>query len=192
MRSLASFGAVLAIALGLALGVVTLAACGPRFDWRETRSPDGYIVALPGRAQSVTRDLELPGGKVTLTMRSIGIDSSLFAVGSARLPPAAVADAAATEQTLAYFRDALVRNVGAIEASRSAAKLPGRPERGAKVIGEEIAAHGRAGRKGVSTQLAARLFIVDDRFFEVVAIFADGEVPPAELETFFTSFRLLP
>ncbi len=181
-----------AAALGLALGVALLAGCGPRFDWRETRSPDGYVVALPGRAQTVTRELELPAGRVALTMTSTGIDSSLFAVGTARLPPAAVADAAAVEQTLAYFRNALVRNVAGTDVARTPAKLPGRPGRPAIIIGEELTAQGRAGPRGVPTQLAARLFIVDDRLFEVIAIFAEGEVPTAEVETFFTSFRLLP
>lgn len=179
-------------ACAAALGLTLLAACGPRFDWRETRGADIYAVALPGRAQAVTRDIELPAGKVALTMTSAGVDASLFAVGTARLPPAAVADAAAAEQTLAYFRDALVRNIAGSVLSEARFAPPGKAGSRGAYPGKEFSARGRTGPKGVPTQLAARLFIVDDRIFEVVAMFAEGEVPPAELETFFTSFRLLP
>ena len=40
-------------------------------------------------------------------------------------------------------------------------------------------------------QLTARLFIVDDRLFQVVALGAKGEMSPESLDTFFTSFRLI-
>jgi hypothetical protein len=32
--------------------------------------------------------------------------------------------------------------------------------------------------------------VVDDRFFQLVALGAEGEIPPEALDTFFTSFRL--
>jgi hypothetical protein len=40
-------------------------------------------------------------------------------------------------------------------------------------------------------QLAARLFIVDDRLFQVVALGARDELSPEVLDTFLTSFRLI-
>ena len=74
-----------------------LAACSPRFDWREFRSPDGYAVLLPGRPQTVVRDIELDGIKAPMSMTSTGIGPTMFAVGVARLPAAAVADASARQ-----------------------------------------------------------------------------------------------
>jgi hypothetical protein len=55
---------------------------------------------------------------------------------------------------------------------------------------EAVEATGRDS-SGRAVQLAARLFIVDDRLFQVVALAAEGETPPDVLDTFFTSFRLI-
>jgi len=179
--------------LARVLGVVlltSLAACSARYEWRELRAPD-YVINLPGRWQTVTRDIDLAGVKVAMSMTSTGIGPSVFAVGVARLPAAAVADAAARDATFAYFRDVLVRNLGGKLVSEVAIDLPRVDRAAATGVGRAIVVSGRAGAKGVPARLAARLFIVDDRFYQVVAIAAEGEVPPEELETFFTSFRLL-
>jgi hypothetical protein len=45
---------------------------------------------------------------------------------------------------------------------------------------------------GRPAQLAVRLYVVDDRLFQLVALGAEGEIPPQALETFFDSFRLTP
>jgi hypothetical protein len=55
---------------------------------------------------------------------------------------------------------------------------------------EAIEATGRDSN-GRAVQLAARLFIVDDRLFQVIALGADGEMSPDALDTFFSSFRLI-
>jgi len=168
---------------------LALAGCSPRFDWREFRSPEGYVVLLPGRPQTVVRDVEFDGGKAQMSMTSTGIGATMFATGVARLPAAAVADASARQQSLGHFRDALVRNIGAQEARPSAApKLDsaGQPV----LLAEAIEANGRLA-DGRNSRLAARFFIVDDRLFQVVALGAEGEIPPEALDTFFTSFRLI-
>jgi hypothetical protein len=35
------------------------------------------------------------------------------------------------------------------------------------------------------------LFVVDDWLFQVIALAAEGEIPPEALDTFFASFRLI-
>ena len=42
--------------------VATSTACSPTFNWREFRSPDGFAVMLPGRPQTVSREVKLPEG----------------------------------------------------------------------------------------------------------------------------------
>lgn len=168
---------------------MALAGCSPRFDWREFRSPEGYVVLLPGRPQTVVRDVEFDGSKAQMSMTSTGIGATMFATGVARLPAAAVADASGRQKSLAHFRDALVRNVGAQGVRQSAApKLDsaGQPV----LLAEAIEAIGRLA-DGRNSRLAARFFIVDDRLFQVVALGAEGEIPPDALDTFFTSFRLI-
>lgn len=182
--------AVRALALALA-SLALAAACSARFEWRELRDAD-YVVALPGRWQTVTRDIDLAGEKVSMSMSSTGIGPSVFAVGVARLPAAAIANDAARESTFAHFRDSLVRNVGGALVSETVIGVPRAADRSAATgFGRSIVVTGRAGPKGAPARLAARLFIVDDRIYEVVVLAAEGEVPPEVLETFFTSFRVL-
>jgi len=166
-------------------------ACDPTFNWREFRSPEGFAVVLPGRPQTVSREVKLPDGAVQMSMTSTGIGATLFAVGAAQLPAGLSAEPAARERTIAYMRDALVRNVGASQAKQSMATLSKPAGDSRKVLAAEAAEASGKDTSGRSVQLAARLFIVDDRFFQIVALGAAGEMPADALETFFTSFRLI-
>jgi hypothetical protein len=90
---------------------------------------------------------------------------------------------------MAHFRDALVRNVSGQAIRRSAA--PGLDSGGQPLLlSEAIEAAARLA-DGRNSRLAARFFIVDDRLFQIVALGAEGEIPPEALDTFFTSFRLI-
>jgi hypothetical protein len=168
-----------------AAACILLLGCSPRFDWREVRSPEGFVVMLPGRPQTVEREIALEAARIPMSMTSTGIGATMFAVGVARLPPTAVADPEARQRTLARFRDALVSNSNAVLRDSTAPKLPGAQP----VAAEAIEAEGRL-PDGRNSRLAARFFIVDDRLFQIVALGAEGEIPPEALDTFFTSFRL--
>jgi hypothetical protein len=180
------------IAACFAFGVVAGGvACNPRFNWREFRSPYGFAVVLPGRPQTVSREITLPDAKVQMSMTSTGIGATLFAVGAAELPSGLSADLSARQRTVMHLRDALVRNVNGSLTKNSVATLSVPAGDSRKVLtAEEIEATGRDS-SGRAIQLAARLFIVDDRLFQVVALGAEGEIPPEALDTFFASFRLI-
>jgi hypothetical protein len=184
-------GRRLACALGLTLAL--LAGCSERLEWRELKSSDGYSVMLPGRAQTVARDVEFEGHPLPVSMTSTGVGAAMFAVGVVQLPATVAADAAARERAIAHFRDGLVRNIGGsvtVTAPVALTLAPGatRELRGA----QSIEARGRAGANGQTAQLAARFFIVDDRLYEVIALGGEGAIEPHALDTFFTSFRLQP
>jgi len=179
-----------------AAACLLVAACSPRFDWREIRQPAaGYAVALPDKPQTATREIafEHPAGAVRteMTMLSTGVGASLFAVGSAGLPSFAIETPEALAATLAWFSDGLLRNVQATQAIADEigppAGLGTRKLRAARAF----SAAGKAG-SGRPARLAVRLYVVDDRLFQLVALGAEGEVPPQALETFFDSFRLTP
>ena len=170
---------------------LTATACDPTFNWREFRSPDGFAVMLPGRPQTVSREVKLPDGVVQMSMTSTGIGATLFAVGAAQLPAGLSVEPAARERTIAYMRDALVRNIGASQVKQSMTTLPKPSGDSRKVLAAEAAEASGKDSGGRSVQLAARLFIVDDRFFQIVALGAAGEMPAEALETFLTSFRLI-
>jgi len=168
-------------------------ACSPRFEWREVRSDAGMVASLPGRPQSVTRELNVDGQPVAMTMTSTGVGPTMFAIGTARMPPTLTQVPGGPGQAIAYFRDALVRNIGGTVTSSAVAPLTLPPGGTRKLLASEsVEAVGRPGPDGRKSRLAARFFIVDDQFFQVVALGAEGEIPPDVLDTFFTSFRLAP
>jgi len=174
-----------------ALALLTL-ACSQRFEWREVRIDDGAVASLPGRPQSVTRDLDVGGQPVSMTMWSTGVGATMFAVGVARLPAALSAEPAGRAQAIAHFRDGLVRNIGGAGTTSTPPTLTLPPGSARKLLAAEaVDASGRPGPDGRKSRLAARFFIVDDQFFQVVALGAEGEIPPEVLDTFFTSFRLV-
>jgi hypothetical protein len=146
---------------------------------------------LPGRPQTVSREVKLPDALVRMSMTSTGIGATLFAVGAAQLPAGLATEPAARERTIAHMRDALVRNVGAGQVKTSVVTLPMPVGDSRKVLAAEAAEASGKDSGGRSVQLAARLFIIDDRFFQIVALGAVGEMPAEALETFFTSFRLI-
>jgi len=171
------------------VAVLALIACSPRLEWRELRSPDGYTVLLPGRAQVVTRELAFEGHPLPMSMTSTGVGASMFAVGVATLPPALADDAAARERLIAYFRDALLKNVGATDPVADKATLsrpPAAPQQLRAAQG--LQAQGRAGRDGAAARLAARWFIVDDRLYQLIALGGEGAIDAVALDTFFDSF----
>jgi hypothetical protein len=175
---------------------VLLAACTPRFDWREIRQPAaGFVVALPDKPQTVVREIVFahPAGAVRaeMTMLSTGVGASLFAVGSVRLPPSVLDTPAALEVTLAWFSDGLLRNVQATQPTTAAAGQPGGLGTRTLRAAQAFSAAGKTAG-GRPAQLAVRLYVVDDRIFQLVALGAEGEIPPQALETFFDSFRLTP
>ncbi len=184
--------------IALAALALLATACSPRFDWREFRGPPAtFTVALPGRPQTVSREVLLPAAgapvPVEMSMLSVGVGASLFAVGTVRLPAPAIATPDALQQTLVWFRDGLARNLGTsapAEWSETAPPpgLAGRRLRAAQAF----AVAGTAGPRGRPARLAARLYVVDDRLYQLTVIGAEGEVPSQARETFFDSFRLTP
>jgi hypothetical protein len=179
-----------------AAAVALLAACSPRLNWREVRPPTGgYVIALPDKPQTIGREIafEHPAGRVRaeMTMVSTGVGASLFAVGSVQLPAFAIDSPPSLAATLTWFGDGLLRNVRAAPVVPVDAPLPAGLGARRLRAAQAFSAAGRAGG-GKAAQLAVRLYVVDDRLFQLVALGAEGELPPQALETFFDSFRLVP
>lgn len=179
--------------LGLAALILCMTACSPRLDWRELKSPDGYTVMLPGRAQVVARDIDFEGHKLAVSMTSTGVGATMFAVGAVTLPPGLADDAAARERVIAYFRDGLLKNIGATVTEAEIARLSRAPAAPQQLrAAQGLQARGHAGRDGAAARLAARWFIVDDRLYQLTALGGDEAIEPEALATFFDSFSPAP
>jgi len=187
----------MARAVAWMLVTAAVVGCSPKFDWREVRSTaDAYTVSMPGKPQVVTRDLELPLAdgtqKVSMTMTSAGVGPTMFAVGVAHLPSRVPQDT--VQASMTYFRDGLLRNIGARTAEKEVTPPPGRAAPPALRASTSFEAHGQIGRPGEKPEparLAARIYVVDDRIYQIVAMGRAADLPDEEIETFFTSFKLM-
>jgi hypothetical protein len=180
-----------------------VAACSPEFNWRETRSPEqGFSVLLPARPASMSREIDLDGLRVDMTMTGARVDRALFTVGAIRLEaraadraadPAAdpAADLAATHaKALSAMRVAMLRNLGA-------EPQPGVPIRvglldlsgTAKGAVDAISVEARGLMAGEPVVMQAVFVAYREQLWQAVAIVAPAQVSQAR--TMLDSFRLL-
>jgi hypothetical protein len=157
------------VLVALALAAI---ACVPELDWREVRSAEGGFVAiLPGRARLEERELSGRPGMV-MHLWSARAGDAVYGVGYADAPGADVSLVIRT-------RDALVANVaGRIVADREIASGPAR--------GHEFTV------EGAQTTLIARVLVSGRRLYQVALIGRPGRIDASAVETFFSSFRLMP
>jgi hypothetical protein len=176
-----------------------VAACSPEFNWRETRSLEqGFSVLLPARPASMSREIDLDGLKVDMTMTGARVDRALFTVGMARLEaraadPAAdlAADLAATHaKALSAMRVAMLRNLGA-------EPQPGVPIRvglldlsgTSKGAVDAMSVEARGLMAGEPVVMQAVFVAYREQLWQAVAIVAPAQV--SQGRTMLDSFRLL-
>ena len=145
-----------------------LAACSPKYNWRDYASADArYRVMFPAN---------LDGMKVAMTMTAAEIDGATFAVGAAEAPDAARAQAA-----LEAMQVALVRNIGATVTSSKATASEDRATRDVDATGT---------RQGVPMRLAGHFESRGKRFYQVIVLGKTQALPAEQVEQFLTSFKL--
>ena len=161
----------------LALFTCVLTACSPKYNWREAHGEKiQFTVLLPAKPASFTRQIDLDGLPVSMTMTAAEIDGVIFAVGAAEL-----ADAAQTPKALEAMRTALINNIGGAPV---AATLPGKPAAGDRTV--DVVAAGVA--RGQPMRLMARLLARDKRIYQVLIVGPEKSIEAEHAETFFTSF----
>jgi len=161
----------------LSCTLALLAACSPKYNWREAHGDKvQFTVLLPAKPASFSRQIDLNGIPVAMTMTAAEIDDVTFAVGAAEL-----ADAAQASQALASMRTALINNIG---GTSRATPIPGKTE-GAQAL--DVVATGVA--RGRPMVLMARLIAKDKRIYQVLIVGEEKAVTPENIETFFTSFK---
>jgi hypothetical protein len=168
-----------------ALVLPALLACSPKYNWRDYASPEApYRVMFPAKPASFTRDIELDGMRVAMTMTAAEVDGATFAVGAAQAQDPARAQAA-----LEAMKLALLRNIGASaqqEALASASATSG--SGGENRTALDVDATGQA--NGAPMRLVGHFEARGKRFYQVIVMGRPEAVPPEQLEQFFTSFKL--
>lgn len=150
--------------------VLSLAAgCSPTYNWRDYTSSDGaFRVLFPAKPATQTRNIDLGGIKVDMTMTAAEVEGTTFAVGTALAP-----DAASAQATLPAMRQALLRNIGATAALAPDGKL-------------DVDAVGK-GNSG-PVRLVGRFVAKGARVYQVIVVGKPGAMPPEHTQQFLTSF----
>jgi hypothetical protein len=171
-------GATLLPAGATLAACMLLGGCSPKYNWRDYTSPDAaYRVTFPAKPGSATRDIDLDGMRVAMTMTAAEVDGATFAVGTAQAPDAARARAA-----LDAMQRALLRNIGATAARRQAASATGD---GRASLDVDATGAGPA-----PMRLVGHFEARGTRFYQVIVVGKDKRVPPEQIDQFLTSFTL--
>ncbi|WP_254783816.1 hypothetical protein [Collimonas sp. OK307] len=168
-----------------ACALLALAACSPKFNWREVRSKDApYSVLLPAKPSTFARPIDLDGVPVTMTMTAAKVDDTVFAVGSATLPDAAKAHAA-----LIAMKTALVKNInGTVKVEKTtaaASNAQGTPGLSASIDVEAVGA-----TPGGKPEVLFGHFVSKDKeIYQVIVMGPEKGVSRENAETFISSFK---
>lgn len=154
-----------------ALSACVLAGCSPTYNWRDYTSGDGaYRVMFPAKPASHTRNIDLGGIRVDMTMTGADVEGTAFVVGTALMPDAALAQA-----TLPALRQALLRNIGAAD--------------GAAMAGPAAAPLGvDATTRDGKLRLVGRFVAKGARVYQVIVVGPPKQMPAEQVDQFLTSF----
>lgn len=167
------------------LAALALAACSPKYNWRDYSSNDApFRVMFPDKPATHTRAIDLNGLKLDMTMTAAQVDGTTFAVGTAQAPDAELAEAA-----LASMKTALVNNIGAtIKSEKTARASSSSGAASARSAAIDVQAGGK--RNGVPMQLIAHFESRDKRFYQVIVMGPEKEMSKENVDMFMSSFKL--
>jgi len=155
-----------------------LAACSPKYNWRDYASPDAtFRTMFPSKPSTFTKDIDLDGLKVAMTMTAAEVDGATFAVGTAQAPDAVRAQAA-----MEAMRIAMVRNIGGHLRQQKDVAMAGD---GSTV--SDIEAEGTA--NGVPMRLAGHFVARNNRIYQAIVVGKAKDMPAEQVEQFLTSFK---
>jgi hypothetical protein len=154
-----------------------LMACSPKYNWREVRGKDGrFVVLMPDKPVTMTRDLTLDGAKVAMTMTAAEVDGVNFAVGYVD-----VADATRASAVLQSMKTAMIANInGSLKPTSSDADI--------EVIGHRNGDANKVG--GEALLLLGHFESKDKRIYQVIVLGNQKAIIRDEAKTFFSSLRL--
>lgn len=156
--------------------LVGLAACSPKYNWREVHGKEAPFVALfPDKPETMSRNVNLGIEQVNMTMMAAEVDGVSFAIGSATLRDATHANAAVDA-----MKKALLHNIGSQLADTPAA-------------GDDIEAHGLRERGGEreSLLLLGHFAAQDKHVYQVIVVGKENAILKDEAHTFLQSFKPL-
>ncbi|VVE60496.1 transmembrane protein [Pandoraea anapnoica] len=173
------------VLLAASVTTIVMAACSPRYDWREVHDKDGaYAVTYPAKPTQDEREVKFASGPLPMRMQAARVDAALFAVGVVTLP----SDDATLRQTVVdELQHGLLANVNERQVTpsqvmvRQAGDAPSLP-------GMAVSAQGMASDKA-ERYVSARFVGRGNHVYQVVVM---GTKAPGkeQVDQFLDSFTL--
>jgi hypothetical protein len=163
----------------------------PEFNWREVRFEEqGLIVTLPGKATSMSRNIDLAGTKVQMTMNGVKVNEVSYTAAWIS------ADSGNAEVALKAMALGMTNNIAAQTKRLSPAQISLVDASGkvlSKVAAQRLSAHSESAS---ALQLEAVFFWHRERAFQVVALgprsaFAPLSAHSESAKQFLESVRLV-
>ena len=170
--------------LWLVLCLIALAGCGSQSEWQELAVSDGgFAILMRGPPHYVSQQLDSPAGKMSAHLYSSDRPDAYFAVGYTDYPLAIVVSSA-PDPIFAGARDTWVKRIKGTLVSTSPLELAG------KYPGIQFTAQGVYQDR--ETLVEGRLYLVDQRLYQIVAMTRKGEIAQGVVNRYLDSFRLIP
>ena len=186
MRTSTLSNSFLRAALALLTLCLALSACSdaPEGDWHELAvNEGGFSVLMRGQAHYARQPVDTPAGRMVGHLYSSDRPDAYYAVGYSDFPLTHVLGRPA-EEVLSGVRETWVKRIDGRIVESKAIEIDG------KHPGTAFVAEGKV--KGADTRLEARLYLVDQRLYQLVALTRKGEVPQRTVKRYLDSFKLIP
>ena len=174
----------------IAAAAFLLAACFPRYDWRDYR-PEckrgwcGFVASFPGRVTSATREVQVGDMRLPLALHAVSVGDVTFAIGGFELLPGS--DPQSARKT---FETKLLDDVGASNGRSGSVTLHAADH--TDIEAATFEAEGQ--RDARPSRVVARFVQRRGREIEIIVIGPSDVLASNSgrqaVETFFTSLRL--
>lgn len=162
--------------------LISLSACSPKYDWREVNDAHApFVVLFPAKPNYHTKELELDGIRVKMTMAGADIDKLSFAVAYAKIETTegnSQKDQQRQERVLNAMQIGMIKNIqGSIVT-----QTPNPTKNTLQVMGRL--------QNGKEIKLVGRFVSHGSYVVQAVMLGDEKSFTPELLDMFFGSFKL--
>lgn len=168
----------------LLIGALMLTACngGSQPTVEAFASEAGqFSIAAPAPFEETQQSVETPVGPVEIHTFTAEAEDTAYVVAYSDYPPEIV-DQTDPQVLLDSSRDGAVNNLGGTLVNEEVIDLEGNPGRSL-----EISA---TANQGQMATINSRIYLVDNRLYQVLVVAPEGQSTPEASETFLDSFDL--
>ena len=166
----------------IVLVLLVAAGCGDP-SMREVASPDGgFRIRMSGDPRVEQRNVDTPAGTITGYWYSLEGKDSVFGVGFADYPRQ-ILQRSPPQGMFSGIRDSWVRRIeGKLDGNATDIQLDG------KWVGMEFNARGKL--DGRDAWMRGRLYLVDNRLYQLIVFGNKATIPASEINQFMSSFKV--